>query len=351
MLDRKDVEAITFATPDHWHAKIAIEAMRAGKDVYCEKPLTLTIDEGKLICKVVRETGRVFQVGTQQRSEYDGVFLEAVAMARSGRLGKKLHADRRRGNGALRRAVCRRSRAGRLELGLLAGPGPQGPLHRERTGYDFRWWFEYSGGEVTDWGVHHVDIAMWALGGENTGPIEVEGKGEFPLGRELMLETLLGKKPFAALPACFNVAHHLQLHDDVPQRQHDQPHQRQERLVHRRRARPSGGPPQRHPRQVRREPQEDPDQKQWLDEEVRKLYRGKRSAATWPTSSIASMTARCRSPTSSPTHSVNACHMANIAMLLGRKVRWDLKQQQFIDDAEANALVSRQQRPPYTLPV
>src|SRR5256714_4352027 len=99
LLDRKDIEVVTIVTPDHWHTKIAIAAMKAGKDVYCEKPLTLTIDEGKQILKVLKETGRVFQVGTQQRSEMsarvnknrdskiDQQFLVAIALAHSGRLG------------------------------------------------------------------------------------------------------------------------------------------------------------------------------------------------------------------------------------------------------------------------
>ncbi len=87
VLDQKDIEVVTIVTPDHWHSKIAIEAMKAGKDVYCEKPLTLTIEEGKQIRKVLEETGRVFQVGTQQRSEMELRFLHAVAMVREGRIG------------------------------------------------------------------------------------------------------------------------------------------------------------------------------------------------------------------------------------------------------------------------
>jgi predicted dehydrogenase len=92
LLERKDIEAVTIATPDHWHVKVAIDAMKAGKHVYCEKPLTLTLDEGNLICAAVKKYGKTFQVGTQQRSEYNNHFLKAVAIARSGRLGKKLHA-------------------------------------------------------------------------------------------------------------------------------------------------------------------------------------------------------------------------------------------------------------------
>ncbi len=84
-LEHKGVDIVTIGTPDHWHTAILIAAMKAGKDVYCEKPMTLTVDEGKRICKVAKETGRVVQVGTQQRSEHKRMFLKAVAVARSGR--------------------------------------------------------------------------------------------------------------------------------------------------------------------------------------------------------------------------------------------------------------------------
>ena len=87
LLDRKDVDVVTIGTPDHWHTKICLDALRAGKDVYCEKPLTLTIDEGKQLCRAVTQTRRVLQVGTQQRSEFANRFLTAVALVHAGRIG------------------------------------------------------------------------------------------------------------------------------------------------------------------------------------------------------------------------------------------------------------------------
>ncbi|HVC94878.1 MAG TPA: Gfo/Idh/MocA family oxidoreductase, partial [Pirellulales bacterium] len=188
ILDRKDIDAVMIATPDHWHTKIAVEAMVAGKDVYCEKPLSLTIDEGKLIEKVVKETGRVFQVGTMQRTESDQRFLQAIALIRNGRIGnvKKVTCGI---NGMEPSPVIPAVPVpDGLDWDFWLGPAPSVPyraLPEMRQGYgggvplfsnchySFRNWHEYSGGKLTDWGAHHVDIACWALGAGDTGPSKV----------------------------------------------------------------------------------------------------------------------------------------------------------------------------------
>ncbi|MGO8688821.1 MAG: Gfo/Idh/MocA family protein [Thermoguttaceae bacterium] len=350
VLDRKDIQAITCATPDHWHTKIAVEAMRAGKDVYCEKPLTLTIAEGKLIANVVRETRRVFQVGTQQRSEYDGAFLEAVAIVRGGRLGKKLKAIARVEKAKRGGPFPPEATPADLNWDFWLGQAPEAPYTKKRWAYDFRYWFEYSGGEVTDWGVHHTDIALWALGAEETGPVEVEGKGDFPLGRKLMLETLLGKKPFAALPPSYNVPTTYNCTMTLPggnsivltNGDYELYFEGERGYFAVRRSGLRG--------KFIEKLKKDPAQKKWLAEEVKKLYKGK------PIRGHMANFLDCVKDRSLPisdvfTHvnTVNACHMANIAMLLGHKVRWDLKAQQFVGDADANALMSRRQREPYTI--
>jgi len=183
LLDRNDIDVVTIVTPDHWHSKIAIEALRAGKDVYCEKPLTLTIDEGKQIRKVLEETKRVFQVGTQQRSEMALRFLHAVAIVREGRIGELKTVTCAIGGAPSSGEIPVAEIPKELNWEMWLGQAPltdyrfkptSGRYGNSRCHYEFRWWYEYSGGKMTDWGAHHVDIAAWAFNLENTGPVKVE---------------------------------------------------------------------------------------------------------------------------------------------------------------------------------
>ena len=173
ILERKDVDIIVNGTPDHWHSLINIGAARAKKDIYGEKPLTLTIDEGKHVIRAVRENKIVFQTGTQQRS--DRRFRLACELIRNGRIGKLqtvevfVPAGLREGPFATEQTVP----AG-LNWDLWLGQAPQVGYMKERAGNSFRWWWDYAGGPVTDWGAHHNDIARWAIGQD--GPIAVEAK-------------------------------------------------------------------------------------------------------------------------------------------------------------------------------
>ncbi len=182
VIDDPAIDCIHVSTPDHWHAKITIEAMLAGKDVYCEKPLTLTIDEGKKLCEVAKKTGRIVQVGTQQRS--DAKFIQAVALVRSGRLGKLLRVQCAVGEGPTSPPLPAVEPPKGFDWDRWLGPAPLA-VHRYKVGaknipgawarghYEFRWWYDYSGGKLTDWGAHHVDIATWAAGKTGTGPVSV----------------------------------------------------------------------------------------------------------------------------------------------------------------------------------
>ncbi len=182
VLDRKDIDAVIIGTPDHWHTKICIDAMKAGKDVYCEKPLTLTIDEGKKLGAVAKSTGRVVQVGTQQRSDHNRVFLLAVALVRAGRIGRVRKVTAAIGGAPSGGPFAKEAPPAVLNWDMWLGQAPKVDYIKQRCHSEFRWWYEYSGGKLTDWGAHHVDIGQWAIGQENTGPtsIEVVTK-EFPV--------------------------------------------------------------------------------------------------------------------------------------------------------------------------
>ena len=356
VLDRKDVQAVIIGVPDHWHIKIAIDALAAGKDVYCEKPLTLTIDESRMICKAVKASDRVFQVGTQQRSVFGRGFLEAVAIARSGRLGKKLKAKASVGTATTGGPFENAEPPKELDFNFWLGQAPKVPFCPKRIGWDFRWWFDYSGGNVTDWGVHHSDIALWALGGEKTGVVEVDGKGEFPLGRQLMLDYLLGKKSVADLPNSFNVVQRFDCNmrlangntinlNSVGNDLHIAG-EKGHLAVNR------GGIRGQFVEKLKKNPAD----KEWLDAEVAKLYRRKPGDDQELGHMINFF--ECVKDRSLPIsdvyshcNSVNACHMANIAMLLNRKVQWNPQKQEFIDDEEANQLTRRKEREGYMIEV
>ena len=177
LLDNKEIQAVTIATPDHWHALVAVEALRKGKDVYCEKPLTLTVAEGQLLAKVAKETGRVFQVGSQQRS--DARFRLACELVRNGRIGKVKLVETRIGgiDPATVGPFKKEPVPDGLDWDFWLGPAAKVDYIPQRCHYEFRWWYDYSGGKMTDWGAHHNDIAQWGLGMDDSGPVAVEGLG------------------------------------------------------------------------------------------------------------------------------------------------------------------------------
>lgn len=180
LVARPDLDAIMVCTPDHWHALAAIEAMRRGKDVYVEKPLTLTIREGRELVAAARRHRRIAQTGTQQRSSKR--FHDTAEFIRNGGLGKLAHIE------ILIPANNKYTGASwkpepvppGLDWDLWLGPAPWSPFHRQACHYNFRFNLDYAAGQVTNWGVHYIDIAQWALGMDESGPVEVSGKGEFP---------------------------------------------------------------------------------------------------------------------------------------------------------------------------
>ena len=180
LLARDNIDAVSIAAPDHWHVPISIAAVRAGKDVFCEKPLTLTIAEGRVLVDEVKRYGRVFQTGSQQRSGSE--FRKACELVVNGRIGK-LHTMTVQIPGNNRKCeptwTPEPVPAG-FDYDMWLGPAPWEPYHKQRCHYEFRFLLDYSGGQMTNWGAHYLDIAQWGNQADNTGPVEIKGKGEFP---------------------------------------------------------------------------------------------------------------------------------------------------------------------------
>lgn len=176
ILDRKDIDVVSVVTVDHWHVKIAVEALEAGKHVFCQKPLTITIEEGKLINAArAKHPELAFLVGTQQRST--DRFLRAVNMVQKGLIGKVNKVSVRINGGQAGGPFRVSDPPKELDWEQWQGQTPDVDYIRERCHYTYRWWYEYTAGKFTDWGAHHIDIALWALNRQTpeTAPVRYDG--------------------------------------------------------------------------------------------------------------------------------------------------------------------------------
>lgn len=177
VIARKDIDAVMISTPDHWHTLMSVMALRAGKDVQCEKP-TLAIDEGKILVETVRKHSRVFQTSTEDRSV--PVYHRMAELVRNQRIGKlkkiEVILPKQPGNAG---DPTPQPVPPELDYDMWLGPAPEAPYAKDRVHFNFRWIWDYSGGIICDWGTHLFDTAQWANDSERTGPIEIEGTGSF----------------------------------------------------------------------------------------------------------------------------------------------------------------------------
>tara|TARA_B100000809_G_scaffold8983_1_gene8565 strand:- start:309 stop:1706 length:1398 start_codon:yes stop_codon:yes gene_type:complete len=360
IIDRDDIDAIICGTVDHWHVKISAEALRSGKDVYCEKPLTLTVDEGRIISKVAQQTDRIIQVGTQQRS--DKRFLMAVHIAQSGRLGqikkvtvglnhnpfskplpvvappKTLNWDRWKG--PTEDVPYRFLKKGKEGQKLVRNLG-DGSIDASNCHKEFRWWLQYSGGKMTDWGAHHVDIAQWII--DQCGP----GQGPTTI-KPVMVEA---RVPFddtgnPTLDDRYNTPHrftvHVQFQNGVLMEITSEG--RNGILVEGTKGRifVNRGT-------IAGKPIEDlasqPLPGNWLEEK----YGG---PVVEHVHNFFNCIASRKKPASDVwTHiqSINTCHLSNIAIRLNRQIQWDAKTQTIKADPVANAMLKRDFRKGYEI--
>jgi predicted dehydrogenase len=360
VLDRKDIDVVTIGTPDHWHTKIAIEAMQAGKDIYCEKPLTLTIDEGKLICRVAKETKRVFQVGTQQRS--DGPFAKAVAMCRDGRIGKVREIHVAIGGGETSGPLPKVDPPASLNWEMWLGQAPlvdyiaesrQGRgTPKSRCHYEFRWWFEYSGGKMTDWGAHHVDIAHWLIDAHNTSPVSFEGTAEFPVPFSNGYPTVDNRYNTATR---FNIrtkfADGAQL--IIADRIADQAGTGVERIDRGNGVLVIGESGEFFVSRDRLvgKPVDALGDKPLSDDLIAKVRKGAKRGHMEDFFDCIKTRKEPVSDVFSHHRAMTTCHLANICIRLGRPIKWDPEKEQVVGDEEANRWLAREQRKGYEIKV
>ena len=337
LLQRDDIDTVFVCTPDHWHTKVTIDALRSGKDVYCEKPLTLTIEEGKLIRKVLAETNRVMQVGTQQRS--DPNFQTAVALARTGRVGAVKRITAAIGGGGVGGPFPTSAVPSELDWNTWQGQAPETDYIPQRCHGNFRWWYEYSGGKMTDWGAHHVDIARWALGDEDTGnisidPLEVNHPVPFKDGMPTVTDCYNTAATFRV--SCqIEGGPEIVICDEAKDLGFDNG------LLFE----CEGGRYFVNRGKLTGKPVEDLATNPLSAESVASLRKGREVM-----SHMGNFYRACHdrkttiSDVSSHIQALSICHLANISMRLGRRLQWDPKAETIVGDEDAVRWLSRSQR-------
>jgi predicted dehydrogenase len=329
LIGRGDLDAVLMALPDHWHAIPSIAAARAGLDIHAQKPLARTISEGRAICDAVKKYGIVWQTGSQQRSE--GKFHRACELVRNGRIGKVRRVEVGLPNGRPSEIKSPIPVPEHLDWNFWLGPAQWRPYMDFGNGtchWHWRWIMDYSGGQLTDWAGHHIDIAHWGLGFDYTGPVEIEGKGVYP-------NDGLYDVPIAYKIDC-RYANGVEI---IVANESEQPKHMgtawygEDGWIHVNR-----GGLQAHPKSILKEvigPNEthlyksDDHKQNFLDcVKTRKLTVAPAEVAH---------------------RSISAGLLGEIAMLTGRKLKWNPEKEIFINDDEANRMLSRPFRSPWHL--
>lgn len=324
LLDRKDIDAVVISTPDHWHARMTIDACQAGKDVYCEKPLTLTVLEGRQMVEAARSAKRIVQTGSQQRS--DARFRQACELVRSGRVGK-VH--------TILVGIPKPNHPGKLvpdtdapaeiDYNLWLGPAPLRPYNVNRVHYNFRFFWDYSGGQMTNFGAHHIDIAHWGIGMDDSGPLEIEGTATFhPQKWHEVTETCRVNYRYAG-GITMIVG---QVQSDIPD---GTTFIGDAGKIHVTRGKIVGTP-----EALVKEP---------LGADAVKLYESSNHHQNFLQCIASRKLPICDVEIGHRT--ATACHLGNLAVRLGRKIQWDPAKEQIVGDVEASAMLSRPQRDPW----
>ncbi len=323
LIARPDIDAVTVSTPDHWHALIVIAAAKAGKDIYCEKPLSLTVEQGRAMSDAVRRVGVVFQTGSQLRS-VPGI-RHACQLALNGYLGQ-VHTIR---------AVTPRTPIIEnqpltpvpegFDYEMWLGPAPWAPHTERRWNYTFRYILDYSGGEITDHGAHYIDLGQWGHGSTLSGPIEFEGRGEFP--KDGLYDTAGRYEVTCLYPDGVKLI-------VTSEGRGGTTFEGREGSV----GVGDGGIVAADPPSLR---------------SVVFKPSDKRLTRTTGHRENFVECIRTRSEPIAPIEqahrTVTIAHIGNISMLLGRKLRWDVDRERFVNDPEADRMLSRPMRGPWRL--